>query len=362
MQLRSFSSIKQYRHVVETVELRSAFVGKDAADEPMYDHARPRPVLRFRGTVKLHGSNVGTRFELYGPDAGTYTQSRERFLLPDSIQKGADNFGFAAWVHGQGAKDIEQLRSIVLSAKNNLGLSYITNVHVFGEYCGPSVNGKAAIGRLPDRWVVLRAIATDVAGNEHRLPVDQLSTLWAARQPGAAVDSRINFITDFPGFALDIDFSNPEEALDALEQLTLDVEKSCPVASALGHDGLGEGIVWECVTPGWEDLIFKTKGVKHKGTKNARIVQIKPEVMASRQAFVDAVLTESRLEQGLDLLRARLGVVCREHIGEFLKWIGTDIHKEEADTLAASGMTHKDVIGMINRQAREWALPRLSQA
>ncbi|MFY2597550.1 RNA ligase family protein [Achromobacter xylosoxidans] len=361
MELRSFPSIDQFRHVVGTVEHRSTYIGQDAADEPMYDPSRPRPVLTFRGTTKLHGSNAGIRFELAGPDAGVYAQSRERFLVPDAVEKGGDNFGFAAWVAAGGA-EVDVLKAATIATALMSGVLNVVTLHVFGEFCGPSVNRKAAVGRLPDCWFVLRALATDAAGNEHWLSVDLLAAQYHARFAiESPVERKLRFITDFECFEVTIDFNQPEAMLDHLEDLTLAVEEACPVAKALGLIGIGEGIVWSCTDPSWGRLDFKTKGRKHKGTKNSRLVQIAPEVLASRQAFADAVTTESRLEQGYDLLRAQFGSVGMTHIGAFLAWFGKDVLKEEADTLEASGLARKDVMGDINRKASDWFRARVAQ-
>ncbi|MFY2658730.1 RNA ligase family protein [Achromobacter xylosoxidans] len=361
MQLRSFPSIDQFRHVVATVEHRSTYIGQDAADEPMYDPSRPKPVLTFRGTTKLHGSNAGIRFELAGPEAGVYAQSRERFLVPDAVEKGGDNFGFAAWV-AAGRTDLDVLKAATIATAVLSGLTDVVTLHVFGEFCGPSVNRKAAVGRLPDCWYILRALATDAAGNEHWLSVDLLAAQYhASFAPESPGEPKIRFITDFECFEVTIDFNQPEAMLDRLEELTLAVEETCPVAKALGLIGIGEGIAWSCTDPTWGRLEFKTKGAKHKGTKNSRLVQIAPEVLASRQAFADAVTTESRLEQGYDLLRAQLGSVGMDHIGAFLAWFGKDVIKEEADTLESSGLSRQDVMGDINRRASAWFRARVAQ-
>jgi hypothetical protein len=123
---------------------------------------------------------------------------------------------------------------------------------------------------------------------------------------------------------------------------------------------MGEGIVWECNDQKLGRLVFKTKGDKHKGTRNKRIVQIAPEILESIDAFTAAVLTESRLQQGLDLIIARNGKATLDHMGEFLQWVGTDILKEESDTLKASGLERKTVMGAVNRRAKAWVATRFS--
>jgi hypothetical protein len=124
--------------------------------------------------------------------------------------------------------------------------------------------------------------------------------------------------------------------------------------------GIGEGMVWQCVTPGWESsrYWFKVKGEKHSVTKVRTLAAPDVEKMASARAFVDAVVTDARCEQGLAHLR-ELGLdVVPESTGPFLQWVGSDVMKEEADTLEASGLTRKDVGGLVAKAAREWFFAR----
>jgi|SRR5579862_6694271 len=90
----AFPSIEQFRNVVKEVQLRSEFVGKDNDDEPIYDESRPKPVLTFSGTVKLHGTNAGVSFN---DDTGEmWFQSRENIITPEK-----DNAGFANWANSK---------------------------------------------------------------------------------------------------------------------------------------------------------------------------------------------------------------------------------------------------------------------
>lgn len=353
MILRKFPSINQFRHVVESVTHRAEYTGQDANDQPIFDAARRKPTLTFRGTVKLHGSNAGIAYDLVHDT--TKSQSRERILTIDE-----DNHGFCAWAEStQGASDLARLKAALLAGVAKHGGEYVA-LRVYGEWCGREVNAKTGIGQLPVRWMVFGVLATDAAGDEHWLSVDQAGADWAAAAPGG--DSLIQFITDFPSYRIDIDFNSPADVLELLEQLTLGVEASCPVAAALGVEGIGEGIVWICSHPVYGYLVFKTKGSKHKGTKNSRLVQIQPEVLASLEAFTEAVVTESRLEQGFDLIAAdNRGKVTMDHMGRFLMWVGQDVMKEEADTLKASGLDRKMAMGRVNARAKTWLLPRLAQ-
>lgn len=352
MILRKYSSIEQFRHVVSDVIHRAEYVGQDANDEPMYDPRRSKPVLTFRGTVKLHGSNLGVAFDLLS--GAMAAQSKERVLTVKD-----DNFGFAAWVASpEGAVDLEQLRRLMLVVAADQVDQPVIACRAFGEWCGPKVNGKTAIGQLPLRWVLFGLLVTTSDGEETWLSVERVAAEWAFQRN--EVPSLIHFITDYTQYSIDIDFNDPAASLGQLERLTLEVEAECPVAKVLGLSGIGEGIVWECRDTKYGQLVFKTKGAKHKGTKNSGLVQIEPEVLASIDAFMDAVLTDSRLEQAYDIIRADHGEVNEEHLGLFLKWVGQDVMKEEADTLEASGLERKQVMGRVNQQAKKWLQTRLA--
>lgn len=354
MQLRKFPSIDQFRHVVKDVTHHAEYIGQNDEDKPIYDATRPKPVLSFTGTVKLHGTNCGVVFDLV--ENRMLTQSRERFL---SVQE--DNFGFCAWTQSpEGQGKMDRLRAWVLETRPER--ENLRSVHVFGEWCGPQINGKTGIGNFPLRWVIFSILTTDFAGNETWIDIVPIARAWANEEENVPQSGpNLHFITDFPQWSVDIDFNDPGASLDTLEKLTLEVEEACPVAQALGGSGIGEGIVWTCEDPRFGHHAFKVKGAKHKGTKSRRLVEIAPEVLAGLEAFADAVLTESRLEQGFDLIRAEHGKVTEDHIGTFLMWVGRDVLKEESDTLAASGLDKKQAMGKINHRAKAWLLPRLAK-
>jgi hypothetical protein len=352
--MRKFSSIGQFRHIVETVEHKSTYLGQSPEDTPIYDKTLPRPTLTFNGTVKLHGTNAGVAFDV--ASGRMAVQSRERILSLDD-----DNMGFCAWATSTRPlgtlQMISQIAQAVHKNQNPERAAGMTSIHVFGEWCGPSVNGKTAIGQLPERLVIFHVLVTHQDDSEVWLDVVDVARVF---NMFCEIPDQFNFSTDFKQWTIEIDFSDPGKSLELLEQLTIEVERECPAAKALGLSGLGEGIVWEHTSERFGRLLFKTKGAKHKGTKNRQLVFIAPEVMASREAFAEAVLTESRLEQGLDLIVARHGKATLDHMGEFLMWIGRDVIKEEGDTLQASGLDRKEAMTLVNRRAKAWVIPRFS--
>jgi hypothetical protein len=51
----SFPSIEKFSTVVANVNRRNNFIGLDENGEAIYDPSRPKPIIRFKGSVKLHG-------------------------------------------------------------------------------------------------------------------------------------------------------------------------------------------------------------------------------------------------------------------------------------------------------------------
>ncbi|WP_087865316.1 RNA ligase family protein [Comamonas thiooxydans] len=347
--MRTFPSINQLRHVVDTVLHRARYMGHvDALGKPIYDNTRSLPKLTFKGLVKLHGTNAGLEFDLEGSVTAI---SKERVLTPHN-----DNFGFATRV-SNGPIDIARLHQVLVDTTPESIKDKVVQWNAYGEWVGKIVNGKTAIGKLPARWVLFNVLYTLVDGTEVWRGVDAVADCWHELYPRS---EWIFFISDYRDYEITIDFAVPEAALDQIEFLTLQVEADCPVARGMGGEpGLGEGIVWTLDDPVYGLLVFKSKGRLHKGTKNTRLVQIAPEVMESREAFVDAVLTESRLDQGFEILVGRHPRITLDHIGLFLKWIGQDIMKEESDTLKASGLERKDVMPLVMHAAKAWFLPKI---
>ena len=163
---------------------------------------------------------------------------------------------------------------------------------------------------------------------------------------------------DFPTYSLEIDFNQPEVSQNQLGDITVAVEQECPVGKQLGAIGTGEGVVWKCVTPGFEGsrFMFKVKGEKHSSSKVKTLASVDIEVVNSINELADTVVTESRLIQGLEYLRSNGLTIEPKNTPVFLKWISDDVVKEETDTIIGSGLQFKDVVVRIKFLARAWFL------
>lgn len=79
------------------------------------------------------------------------------------------------------------------------------------------------------------------------------------------------------------------------------------------------------------------------------------ERFKARDELVDALVTENRMQQGLDLhLNEFKRPLEMSAIGEYLRWVFNDIIKEEADTIAASGFEQKELGKGISDRAKRF--------
>lgn len=311
---KSFPDIESFHNVVKSA-------GK---------YGYENPTVEYRGKIKLHGTNAGVRIK--GGEVAA--QSRSRIITPAD-----DNAGFAAWV--------ESRKDWFLSLD-------LEDAVIFGEWCGPGIMKGTAINQIPNKVFAVFAIFSFDGleeGNVFREPLF-IDSLLTNRPDDVHVIPW--YTTQFP-----IYFDNRtslSEMAEALTKITEGVEVCDPwVEEAFGVKGIGEGVVWYPVNADsgrkfFSDFIFKTKGEKHKVTKEQKLVHVDPEVAASIADFVKMFVTEPRLEQGV----ANTGAVDMKNMGPFLKWFCGDVEKESKAELEASGLKWDEVAKDIQVAARNW--------
>ena len=131
----------------------------------------------------------------------------------------------------------------------------------------------------------------------------------------------------------------------------------------MGVSGVGEGVVWwpqACDHFNVDGLQFKVKGEKHSETKVKTLAAVDVEKLETIRVLVDTILTDHRLEKRLEALKEQgLGLDVK-NTGAFLKLVGTDVYKEEKDTIEASGLDNKDVMGAVQKKAKQWWMEKLN--
>ena len=327
-----FGRIEQFKNTIKAVRDHCAKYGKSL------------PTLEFIGTVKIHGTNASVVFSHEGVIEAF--QSRERVLSITS-----DNAGFCMW----GERNKDQLSPLFQAFKTKHTLNPDQKLVVFGEWCGPGVQKGVAVSQIPEKmFVVFNITIADPDGNKTELPPDEIQEICKS-------STAVRSVYEFETYKIDIDFNAPQLAQNKLVDLTLAVEEECPVGKHFGVTGIGEGIVY------WNpelNLSFKVKGEKHSVSKVRTIKEIAAvdiERMASAKQFVETVITENRLNQGIAKL-GEMGLdVDIKNTGTFMKWVVSDGIKEEYDVIVASNFDMKEIGKMASDVAKKFWFEKLGQ-
>ena len=336
----SFSDIGQYREIVDSIRRRYRYVGRDENDDPIYDDSKTLPVITFGGTCKLHGTNSSV---CMNRDGQIWVQSKENIL---DIHN--DNAGFCFFVESH----IEVFRKLFSTLDFN-GYEIIT---IFGEWCGKGIQKKVAICELPKMFVIFdikRSYYDNEQGNSRYSDEDEIKTL-------RSVENQIYNIYDYKTYSVTIDFNDPGNALEALNVITTEVDKECPVGLSFGVVGHGEGVVYCYIDEDGNKYRFKVKGDTHKISKTDKLVSIDVEKVNSVKEFVEYAVTENRLDQGLEKTFGIGGQIDIKKMGDFLKWVVGDVMKEETDVLVKNGLIPKDVTSAISTKGRLWLMEKLN--
>lgn len=316
--MKKFHSIDQFRQVVRTVRTRHDFKGVDEEGKAIYNHTSPYPTIKFHGTVKVHGTNAAI---VKYVDGHIEFQSRERVLTRDQ-----DNAGFMA--------HFESLDLTYLFQD----IQFNEYAAIYGEWCGGSIQKGVGITGLPKMFIVFGLKVDDKWLPVNIVPIDALN--------------RIYNIEQFKTWDIRIDFNNPELSQNEIIEETIKVEEECPIAAMFGVKGTGEGIVFTAEP----DLIFKSKGEKHSVTKVKTLAAVNTEELESINEFVEYAVTENRLKQGLQYLQENGFELIAKSTGDFIRWVVTDITKEESDTISNNGLDIKAINNKIATKSRMWFL------
>lgn len=323
-----FPSIESFTHYVYRTKSYAEHIGVPV---------ETLPKLKFRGTVKLHGTNAGVHVPVEGD---VLAQSRNDFLHLKNT-----NMGFLTFVnpsaHGDLWKDL---------AKQFLELNGITTqtepVTIFGEWVGQGIQKKCSVGQCPKHFVIFQVFHGDT-------PLPAINGIHNN-------DELIYNITQIPTYEVEVDPSDFQAASDKLNELTAAIEEECPWAKAMFDiTGIGEGLVWVPEgNPGHTEIWFKTKGQLHKVRAAKDVAPVDVEKVNSIKECVDLILTENRMEQMITDHKLEM---VPQSIGKFLQVLSADIIKEESMVIEANGLTWKEVGKLVQFIARTWFLQRITQ-
>jgi hypothetical protein len=323
--MHKYHSIEQFRKCIKEVQQYCSH------------NSLPLPTLKFKGSVKLHGTNAGVELPANIP------QSRNCILTEQN-----NNFGF--WTFHNERKNIFK------KIYEKLNIPY--PIVIYGEFAGKGIQQNVAISNIEKSFFIFGIKV--ITGEDSWYWLEDFNLYDNEEE----LDSLSFYkIYDLHGLSpknleIEIDFNSPELSVPKLQELTLSVEQECPIAKQFGFSGIGEGIVWEHITETGQMLSFKVKGEKHSSSKVKVLANVDVEKVNSVNEFVDKVLTESRLLQFYN----ELSSPTVKDIGTFLKNISNDILKEESDTLEESGLTMKDIGSKLSKQAKEWFMEKINES
>jgi hypothetical protein len=294
--------------------------------------------LRYRGTVKLHGTNAAVVQAAAGGDL--LAQSRNRI-----IDVSADNCGFALFVEERTAA-FERLFASLRAKLPSLPPD--APLHIFGEFGGKGVQRGVAVAQVPKFFAIIAVLA---AGRF--VDMEGFSELHD-------VEGRIFHVLQFGKWNVELDAAEVAASSAEITRLTEAVGKRCPAGRFLGVDGPGEGLVWQCLEmPEDPSLWFKSK---------CEEMRVSPEALpsggsdASERArfFAEAVMTAPRVEQAQTAAR-ELGKSGKSAVGAIIAWAVEDALREEGGFLQRGSEEHRAHLGALRSRARALALERFEE-
>ena len=340
----SFPSIERFANIVANVNREYNFVGLDDNGDAIYDHSKPKPVLTFKGTVKLHGTNAAVSFT----EGDYWVQSRENIITPEK-----DNAGFAFFVESKK----EVFKDFVTKINSvNFESLHDNTFTIYGEWCGGSIQKGVAICGLPKSFFIFALKVTPHNGER--------PAYWIPCHYLKSPENNIYNIEDYESYSIDIDFNNPQLVQNKIIEMTLKVEDECPVGKAFDISGVGEGIVFSHMTADGKVYRFKSKGEKHaKGSKVTTLKPVDDVKLNKIIEVVNAVTPDWRLQQAMektfDFMNG--GKIDIKRMGDFIRNVIADILKEELDTLAAAGLEPKDINSKVSERSRLYFFAKQSE-
>lgn len=333
----SFPSIEQYRNIISNINRTHTFVGLDEQGEAIYNSELNKPTIEFTGTIKLHGTNAAVCYNKFD---GLWAQSRENII---TVEK--DNAGFALFVE-KNKHDFTWLMSNIVK-KYNIEWENGATISIYGEWCGAGIQKGIAISQLDKSFFIFGIKITPSNDNE--------VSYWVDHSGFNRNEGRIFNILDYQTYKINIDFNKPQAYQNQLIEHTIEVETQCPVGSAFGYEGIGEGIVWSA---NYKDSVirFKVKGEKHSKSKVKVLNPVDDVKLNKIEEIVQKVTPEWRLqqmlEQSCDLLNG--GQLDRNKLGDYIRLVISDVVKEELDVMVEAGLELKDINKSISEVARKY--------
>ena len=341
MKMIKYPSIEQFKNIIANVNRKHNFIGLDENGDAIYDPTKPKPKLKFKGTVKLHGTNFGV---CYNEVSGLWAQSRENIITSQN-----DNAGSAFFVESNKEAFLELFNQV----KEKLNLDLTTNtISIYGEWAGKGIQKSVAISNLDKSMFIFGVKITPHPKDED----DKTPAYWVDSSYLRNHEHKIYNIEDYETYEIEIDFNYPQLAQNKIIEMTIAVEDECPVGKAFGYSDIGEGIVFSHMTEDGEVYRFKSKGTKHSNSKVKTLKEVDDVKLNNVITVANQVCTSARLEQMLtqscNLLNG--GIIERKYLGDYLRLVINDVLKEELDIISEAGLEPKDINSKVSEIAKQF--------
>jgi hypothetical protein len=299
-------------------------------ETPQFDYFRKQYIkdpcvsqaVELLGTVKIHGSNISI---LYTNTPDSYQiRSRNRILSAESDLY--DCFKILDRIH---------LRELAEQV-GRIYESTWTELIIVGEWAGNKIQKGVGVCLL-DKFLTIFNICIDKNWQDIR-----------KFRHVALRDQGVFNICDFPTYSITIDLTSLEDidrAEKQMESWVDAIDKKCPVAAYFGVDGPGEGLVFTNygLCPSCRLSNFKVKGPSHQIVRKGKLDVLPSDVVQAIHAFVEYVITEARLDQGISYLEEMQIPIDPKGTGHYIRWVVRDSLKEEGHVLGDLNLTEKDV-------------------
>ena len=358
----SYGSIDTFENKMYDLKRNVQYIGQDDNNEPIFDENKKMPTINCIASEKIHGTNASVA---YSNKDGFWVQSKKRILTPEE-----DNFGTAKTAM---ENEIEWLNIINELAKEyNIDLNKNIIV-IYFEWSGSSIQGRCALSGIEGKKAVIfqhfkvaqMEPAYDVNNEEtsnYFLPT-KVNNTWVENK-----DYGILNIMNNKQWEFSVDLSSPKKDFDKIMDIVLnEIEPNSPFGCALGKENnIGEGVV---LTFDFDGNIhrMKVKGDKHTKSKVKvqRVLSPEEEVLLKKveDFVINKACTEGRLEQGyLEVMHVEgLPLVGdMKKIGQFMKWLGNDVIKEETRAMEEAGLVKQDIGKMVSAIGSKWVKERIS--
>lgn len=301
--------------------------------------------FKYRGKIKLHGSNAGIHFQ----NGEMKPQKRSSFITIYD-----DNCGFAKFVSELDIHNSDM------------------NMIVYGEWAGPGVQKTDAVTKIPQKTFFVFSmydIDNDVTIFEPEEIHHTVREIFGA-------DYHLQNIVVIPWYTdeFEIDFSRQGDCQRFVDIIMKEVDdviaNEDPYIKRLYNiEGPGEGLVMYGIA-GQQfdgtalpldvvfDYIFKAKTESHSVQKSKERNHVAPERPEGIDDFIDMFFTEQRFEQMLNQIG---NDAVRENTGQFMKAVMSDVYKESEQEVLLADFEWKDVPKYAAPRVKTWWFNRCDQ-